>query len=103
MNVNDCGSSCLFKVLGCIPCKSPDEIGKVLRVESRQLESGLLLEGVKQVLARLVSKGAKSPQDVGNVLRLALVSLEDISKQHWFEMSNVVVHADCKRLQQTNV
>lgn len=82
MNVNGCGIFCLCKVLGCIPCKSPDEIGKVLRVETRQLESGLLLEGVKQVLARLVSKGAKSPQDVGNVLRLALVRLEDISKEH---------------------
>lgn len=82
MNVNGCGTFCLCKVLECIPCKSPDEIGKVLRVETRQLESGLLLEGVKQVLARLVSKGAKSPQNVGNVLRLALVRLEDISKEH---------------------
>ncbi len=40
------------------------------------------------MLARLVSKGAKSPQDVGNVLRLALVSLEDISKQHWFDITD---------------
>lgn len=69
----------LCEVLEFIPCKSPDEISKILRVESRQLESGLLLEGIEQVLARLVSKGAKSPQDVGNVLRLALVSLGDIS------------------------
>ncbi len=46
MNANDCGIFCWCKVLGCIPCKSPDEIGKVLRIESRQLESGLLLEGV---------------------------------------------------------
>ena len=90
-------------MLGCIPCKCPDEIGKVLRVETRQLQSGLLLEGVKQVLARLVSKGAKSPQDVGNVLRLALVSLKDISKQHWFDITAVIVHAACKWLQQTNV
>lgn len=58
-----------------IPCERPDQVGQVLRVEPRQLQSGLLGEDVKQMLAGLVPQSAKSPQDVGNVLWLTLISL----------------------------
>lgn len=41
--------ACRYAVLVGTPGKSPDEVGQVLRIEARQLESGLLLEGVQQV------------------------------------------------------
>lgn len=60
---------------GSKPCKCPDQVRQILRVETGQLERSLLGEDVQQVLAGLVPQGSKGPQDVGNVLWLALVSL----------------------------
>lgn len=65
---------CSLESLGA-PCKGPDEVGQVLGVEARQLGCSLRGEDVQKVLAWLVPQGAEGPQDVCNVLGLALVCL----------------------------